>query len=97
MCSTILPGSNSSSEDPLERFYDLLPITTRESLQDVRLEPTPCVHAKNLGKRLKMPWLYLKNETALPTGSVKDRMGRRDYSIPEGVWSAQLLRVLHRQ
>jgi threonine synthase len=62
------------SDDPLERFYDLLPITDRKSLEHFSLERTPCVHAKNLGRLLNMPWLYLKNETALPTGTVKDRL-----------------------
>lgn len=61
------------SANPYRRFADLLPI------QDARLLPsdasfTPTVHATRLGEELGMPWLYVKDETALPTGTTKDRM-----------------------
>ena len=35
---------------------------------------TPTVHAKRLGAALGLPYLYLKDETRLPTGTTKDRM-----------------------
>ncbi len=62
------------SLNPLERFFDLLPIVDPANLLPQHMERTPCIHARNLGARLGMPWLYLKDETSLPTGSTKDRM-----------------------
>ncbi len=63
----------AQSDNPYVRFAELLPVT---SLLD-RLPTTtytPMVHAVRLGRRLGMPSLYLKDETALPTRSTKDRM-----------------------
>lgn len=62
------------SEDPLVRYFDLLPIANPENLVPADLRRTPLVHAKSLGKRLGMPWLLLKDETTLPTRTTKDRM-----------------------
>lgn len=60
------------SPNPYLRFLDLLPV------RDPALLPaagfTPTIHATRLGERLGMPWLYLKDETGLPTGTTKDRM-----------------------
>lgn len=61
------------SDNPYVRFRDLLPVRDRALLpEDVRFTPT--VHAVRLGERVGMPWLYLKDETKLPTGTTKDRM-----------------------
>ncbi len=61
------------SANPYHRFIDLLPVTDTELLpRDARY--TPAVHAHRLGEQLAMPWLYLKDETAHPTGTTKDRM-----------------------
>jgi threonine synthase len=63
----------AESPNPYVRFAGLLPLT---SLHD-RLPAaayTPMVHATHLGRELGMPFLYLKNDTALPTGTTKDRM-----------------------
>ncbi|MCI0415997.1 pyridoxal-phosphate dependent enzyme [bacterium] len=62
------------SFNPLERFFDLLPIENPESLLPRSMEYTPCKHAMELGAALGMPRLYLKNETVLPTRTTKDRM-----------------------
>jgi len=62
------------SPNPLERFFDLLPIVNPDNLLPQRMERTPCIHARTLGDRLGMPWLFLKDETTLPTGTTKDRM-----------------------
>jgi len=62
------------SADPLERFFDLLPIENRENIPPVKMGYTPCIHAKALGKLLGIPRLYLKDESVLPTGTTKDRM-----------------------
>ncbi len=62
------------SINPLERFFDLLPVERPESLLPQEMGYTPCVHATRLGAALGMPSLYLKDETVLPTGTTKDRM-----------------------
>jgi threonine synthase len=62
------------SDNPLERFFDLLPLENSASLSSVEMQFTPCIHATNLGDYLGMPSLYLKNESVLPTGTTKDRM-----------------------
>ena len=56
------------------RYFDLLPLESYESLPPVEQAPTPTHHAKRLGKWLGLPWLYLKDETGLPTRTTKDRM-----------------------
>ncbi len=62
------------SDNPLERFLDLLPVERAGSLLPQEMRFTPCVHAERLGAFLGMPSLYLKDETVLPTGTTKDRM-----------------------
>jgi threonine synthase len=58
---------------PYIRFGDLLPVIDA-SLLPSDAEPTRTVHAVRLGERAGLPWLYLKDETTLPTGTTKDRM-----------------------
>lgn len=60
------------SPNPFVRFAELLPV------RDAALIPedaqyTPCVHAKQLGARIGLPHLYLKDESSLPTGTTKFR------------------------
>ena len=62
------------SADPYVRFADLLPIDAYDSAAARHGEYTPTIHALRLGKELGLRWLYLKNETVLPTGTTKDRM-----------------------
>lgn len=64
----------TDSDNPYVRFADLLPIaSTRDKLpRDAACTPT--IHAKALGSRLGMPRLFLKDESAQPTRSTKDRM-----------------------
>lgn len=60
------------SDDPYVRFADLLPVADRGLLPEGAFTRT--VHATELGRALGMRWLYLKDETKLPTGTTKDRM-----------------------
>jgi threonine synthase len=57
----------------LWRYVDFLPCD-RESAIDIGAGFTPLIHAKNLGKALGLPNLYIKNDTVNPTWSFKDRV-----------------------
>jgi len=61
------------SESPYMRYRELLPVVDA-ALLDAAARPTPAVHAWRLGEELGIPWLFLKDETGLPTGTTKDRM-----------------------
>lgn len=61
------------SPNPYIRFAGLLPLTAfHESFRGAVY--TPMIHATRLGHEVGMPFLYLKNETVLPTRTTKDRM-----------------------
>ena len=60
------------SANPYLRFFDLLPVHDAALLPDG--VSTPTIHARNLGRRFGLSRLFLKNETANPTGTTKDRM-----------------------
>jgi threonine synthase len=62
------------SDDSLERYFDLLPLVSSDHCFPEPMRATPCVHARRLGAELDLPYLYLKDESALPTGTTKDRM-----------------------
>jgi threonine synthase len=63
----------ADSPNPYVHFAGLLPLA---GMQD-RLPAatyTPIIHASRLGRELDIPYLYLKDETTLPTKTTKDRM-----------------------
>jgi threonine synthase len=62
------------SPNPYWRYFDLLPLEHAENLIPVEQEMTPCHHATALGAKLGLEWLYLKDETVLPTRTTKARM-----------------------
>jgi threonine synthase len=62
------------SPSPLERYFDLVPLESSESILYIGEGNTPCVRADALGQRFGLPFLYLKNETANVTLTTKDRM-----------------------
>jgi threonine synthase len=55
------------------RFLDLLPIDDPSLLPPLAVGPTPLHPAPGLRAALGLPRLFLKDETALPSGSLKDR------------------------
>lgn len=60
----------------IERYFDLLPITSREHIIDGGEGDTPTVHAREMGRALGgFTNLYAKMETANPTRTTKDRQG----------------------
>lgn len=61
------------SDNPYERYFDLIPVLDKDLLpKDASMTPT--VHATKLGDLLGLRHLYLKDETAHPTGTTKYRM-----------------------
>lgn len=82
------------SDNPLIRYFDLLPVENPENLVWGGCGNTPCVHAKELGRFLRADNLYLKDETKNPTLSTKDRMASvvlsyfKDVGIREFVTSS---------
>ena len=57
----------------LWRYREFLPCEA-DTAVDIGAGFTPLIHAKNLGKALGLPNLYIKNDTANPTWSFKDRV-----------------------
>jgi threonine synthase len=57
----------------LHRYASFLPLTDATPPLSLGEGFTPLVHARNLGRRIGVPELYLKVEGMNPTGSFKDR------------------------
>ena len=55
------------------RYHDFLPVEADRAL-DMGTGFTPLIHAKNLGRRLGLENLYIKNDSVNPTYSFKDRV-----------------------
>jgi len=70
------------SRDPsIWRWFDFFPLTDRSSIVTLGEGSTPLLHAARLGEKLGMANLYLKNDTVLPTGSLKDRSNSVGISV----------------
>ncbi|PHS70441.1 MAG: pyridoxal-5'-phosphate-dependent protein subunit beta [Cycloclasticus sp.] len=61
------------SDNPYERYFDLIPVLDKELLPK-KEKMTPLIHAQSLGEKIGLSNLYLKNETANPTGTTKYKM-----------------------
>jgi threonine synthase len=68
-----LQGMLRSRDRTIWRWFDFFPIESRASIVSLGEGSTPLIHATRLGERLDIARLYLKNDTVLPTGSLKDR------------------------
>ena len=55
------------------RWFDFFPVEEVSSIVSLGEGCTPLIHATRLGESIGVPQLYLKNDTVLPTGSLKDR------------------------
>jgi len=55
------------------RWFDFFPVEQTSSIVSLGEGCTPLIHAARLGESIGIPQLYLKNDTVLPTGSLKDR------------------------
>lgn len=55
------------------RWGEFFPVRDPASVVSLGEGSTPLLRAQRLGERIGIPNLYLKNDTVLPTGSLKDR------------------------
>ena len=62
-----------SRPSTLWRYREFLPCDA-DTAVDIGAGFTPLIHARNLGKALGLPNLYIKNDTVNPTWSFKDRV-----------------------
>ena len=70
-----------SRDHTIWRWFDFFPVNDRSSIVSLGEGSTPLIHAARLGERLHIPNLYLKNDTVLPTGSLKDRSNSVGLSV----------------
>jgi threonine synthase len=68
-----LQAMSQSRDRTIWRWFDFFPIESRASIVSLGEGSTPLIHASRLGENLGISRLYLKNDTVLPTGSLKDR------------------------
>ena len=68
-----LTAMRQSRNSTIWRWFDFFPIEEPSCIVSLGEGGTPLLHARRLGARLDIPNLYLKNDTVLPTGSLKDR------------------------
>jgi threonine synthase len=70
-----------SRDHSIWRWFDFFPVEDRGSIVSLGEGGTPLIHAARFGERLHIPNLYLKNDTVLPTGSLKDRSNSVGLSV----------------
>src|SRR5688572_4144078 len=66
-------GMRQSRDTSIWRWFDFFPVEDRSCIVSLGEGSTPLIHAHRLGEHAGMANLYLKNDTVLPTGSLKDR------------------------
>jgi threonine synthase len=74
-----------SRDQSIWRWFDFFPVENRSSIVSLGEGSTPLILAKRLGEKLGLPNLYLKNDTVLPTGSLKDRSNSVGISVAKEV------------
>lgn len=70
-----------SRDNSIWRWFDFFPVVKRSSIISLGEGNTPLLAAKRLGEELAIANLYLKNDTVLPTGSLKDRSNSVGISV----------------
>lgn len=70
-----------SRDRSIWRWFDFFPLTNRAFIVSLGEGDTPLLRATRLGDKLGIPNLYLKNDTVLPTGSLKDRSNSVGLSV----------------
>jgi threonine synthase len=70
-----------SRDRSIWRWFDFFPLEKRSSIVSLGEGDTPLIHARRLGEKIGVANLYLKNDTVLPTGSLKDRSNSVGISV----------------
>src|SRR5689334_16978811 len=70
-----------SRDRSIWRWFDFFPVEKRSSIVSLGEGDTPLIHARRLGGKIGVANLYLKNDTLLPTGSLKDRSNSVGISV----------------
>ena len=70
---TITKDTFSNREQTYWRYFELLPIENKSNIVNIGAGMTPLIKADNLGKKLGLNNLYIKNDSVNPTFSFKDR------------------------
>jgi threonine synthase len=73
LARTDFAAMRQSRDGTIWRWFDFFPVEDRSCIVTLGEGGTPLLPARRLGARLDIPNLYLKNDTVLPTGSLKDR------------------------
>lgn len=63
----------ASRKESLWRYWELLPVNNEENIVSLGEGMTPLIPLKNLGPKLNLNYLYLKDEGLIPTGTFKAR------------------------
>jgi len=71
----------SSRDLSIWRWFDFFPVEHRASIVSLGEGSTPLLPVPRLGERIGIANLYLKNDTVLPTGSLKDRSNSVGISV----------------
>ena len=71
----------ASRDASIWRWFEFFPVANRSSIVSLGEGGTPLIHAARLGEKLGIHNLYLKNDTVLPTGSLKDRSNSVGLSV----------------
>jgi|SRR5579884_303747 len=107
--ATFTPAQLSSREPSLWRYTELLPVRDPKHRVDLQERITPLVPLREIGSKIGLSSLYLKDDGALPTGSFKARgaaigvsrakeLGVERFAMPTngnagGAWSAYAARA----
>ena len=70
-----------SRDRSIWRWFDFFPLSDRGNIVSLGEGNTPLIHAVRLGEKLGIANLHLKNDTVLPTGSLKDRSNSVGLSV----------------
>ena len=70
-----------SRDRSIWRWFDFFPVANRSSIVSLGEGDTPLIHTARLGGKIGIHNLYLKNDTVLPTGSLKDRSNSVGLSV----------------
>ena len=81
LIGTDFAAMRQSRDLSIWRWFDFFPLANRASIISLGEGGTPLIPAKRLGEKLGIANLYLKNDTVLPTGSLKDRSNSVGISV----------------